>query len=683
MQIINEKYKNKYLKYKNKYYNLTKNNKKQTGGDALLVGTFVSIIGLIVLALIYRNKFKLSNNLNSRLFGTIKVSTKKDDTQLRKSQPNVVESKKLYDFDAIIRDDIDRQNKNTLKEQMKPQVKPHVQPQVKPNVQPPVKPLVQTSGVDPTFSFASMLNIFGSDAPPPAAASDGADGVDGAAAADDAAAADGDNGEGSRENVLPKATQKNTFNNDVHKIIGLLSFSIYDSNDNDNDSLRNAYLNQNTEMIDAFLYQIKTHNEGYRYVLIASLIADNKKWDKKYFSFDYKNGPMWNYFSNINKKCQDFINDLNNKNEIIKADPVNVTANIALVIANIFDKNLKGIKFLSNLISHENTNMTLKDEIELIKSLLGTLQTQESNEIYKYLDELPTQMHPIKRIINYLEEVQKYRELLCKFLPPQKIERKTEHDINKIIGQLSFLIYNHIGKHPGHQILDKISLNAHIQNSKHKHYLGELGKLEYVSNVDYYKYILSASIYADIGNEFYPWSIYKLSVSDDSLKKTFLHVMIELKNRINKKMDKITTVSYIALLMHYIFSDELLKYLYKILIEDTSKDKTQLTKLLETLENKKNDLSNENFNNYQKDLNKDIFKYLNETLTPEQKNYRSDSSDRSNNIDSSHDADAAGDDEDKAAIKLQEFMKKFLLRSRLDSFKKNFKQLSCKICRTK
>ena len=52
MQIINEKYKNKYLKYKNKYYNLTKNNKKQTGGDALLVGTFVSIIGLIVLALI-------------------------------------------------------------------------------------------------------------------------------------------------------------------------------------------------------------------------------------------------------------------------------------------------------------------------------------------------------------------------------------------------------------------------------------------------------------------------------------------------------------------------------------------------------------------------------------------------------------------------------------------------------
>ena len=159
MQIINEKYKNKYLKYKNKYYNLTKNKKKQTGGDALLVGTFVSIIGLIVLALLNRDKFKLSKNVSFNPFRNIKVLTKKDNTQPTKSQTNLLESKKLYDFDAKIRDDIDRQNKNTLKNQ----TQVPVQPQVKPNVQPPVKPLVQTSGVDPPAAASDDADDVGDD----------------------------------------------------------------------------------------------------------------------------------------------------------------------------------------------------------------------------------------------------------------------------------------------------------------------------------------------------------------------------------------------------------------------------------------------------------------------------------------------------------------------------------------
>ena len=62
MKVVNEKYKDKYLKYKNKYYNIKKNNYKQKGGDMLFYISSLSIVG-IILWFIFKNPKKDTSDL--------------------------------------------------------------------------------------------------------------------------------------------------------------------------------------------------------------------------------------------------------------------------------------------------------------------------------------------------------------------------------------------------------------------------------------------------------------------------------------------------------------------------------------------------------------------------------------------------------------------------------------------
>ena len=250
--------------------------------------------------------------------------------------------------------------------------------------------------------------------------------------------------------------KKIKFDKDVHEIIGLLSFSIYQSVQDYPREIVYQLLSiiaRKKEEINYFSSIIYPKNEDYKYVLIASLLGDygnETKGIKHYYNFnymDYLGNNLWNkkYY---NKRCDDFIYNLN-KNTLDSNDSMYQIAHIALVIANIFDQ--KQIKFLSKLMldeitdmkleeekklieklldtlkneeNKEITNMTLEDEIKLIKSLLDTLETQKSYDIYKYLDVLPGYMHPITRIINYLEEVKKYRKLhKCFFLSRKLLKR--------------------------------------------------------------------------------------------------------------------------------------------------------------------------------------------------------------------------------------------------------------------
>ena len=62
MKVVNEKYKDKYLKYKNKYYNIKTNNYKQKGGDMLFYISSLSIVG-IILWFIFKNPKKDTSDL--------------------------------------------------------------------------------------------------------------------------------------------------------------------------------------------------------------------------------------------------------------------------------------------------------------------------------------------------------------------------------------------------------------------------------------------------------------------------------------------------------------------------------------------------------------------------------------------------------------------------------------------
>ena len=81
--------------------------------------------------------------------------------------------------------------------------------------------------------------------------------------------------------------------------------------------------------------------------------------------------------------------------------------------------------------------------------------------------------------------------------------------------------------------------------------LDKLDKLDYGGNVEYYKYVLSASIYADTKNEYYPYGVvWRGKLSGDDLKKFIGDDQI--KNGINKNSDPKTQFIAYTLLIRYI-----------------------------------------------------------------------------------------------------------------------------------